>query len=505
LGGVLSAGSPALGSSHREAPFITENPKVDATDFYMFRSYEPGRADYVTFIANYEPLQATYGGPNYFALDPDALYEIHIENTGDAVEDLTFQFDFNLTLAGANGRGLELPVGPGGATKPIAIPLIIAGAVAGPDDANQQQKETYSVSVVRGPRRTGTQAAVTHDGSATFQKPLDNIGKKTFADYNAYANKFIYDIDIPGCTPPTGTKARVFVGQRREAFAVNLGEIFDLVNAGIDDTGDNFNAIGALDQGKNTLDGAAVTSIAIEVPISCVKGTAGLGGNAFGAWTTASLRQGRVLNPTATFTSPTREGGPWVQVSRLGMPLVNEVVIGLPDKDRFNGSEPKDDMQFADYVLYPTLPELLELLFPGILTAPNVFPRTDLVTAFLTGVASVNATGSTAEMLRMTVNFDPTPLADQFVLGAAGCFDPGGVLDPTNEACDPSGFPNGRRPFDDVTDVALRVAMGYLLPVADAPNAQTPLTDGAVLDRSILPNAFPYLPVPLPGSPFVGN
>ncbi|MFO0744891.1 MAG: DUF4331 domain-containing protein [Myxococcota bacterium] len=489
-----------MASSHREAPFITENPKVDGTDFYMFRSYETGRDGFVTFIANYQPLQAAYGGPNYFPLDPDAIYEIHVDNTGDAIEDVTFQFDFDQALKG--GRGLELDVGKTGATKKVAIPLTIAGPISAGHEEARQQDETYGLTVIRGPRRTGTKSAVTHGGSATFGVPLDYIGQKTFADYEGYSKSFIYDIDIPGCTPPDGTHARVFVGQRRETFAVNLGEIFDLVNARIDDNGPSFNAIGAEDQGKNQIGDAAVTSIAIEVPISCVKGT----GDAIGAWTTASLRQARVLNPTATFEDPTREGGPWVQVSRLGMPLVNEVVIGLPDKDRFNGSEPKDDLQFLNYVDYPTLPELLEILFPGILTAPNLndptngFIRTDLRVAFLTGVAGINATGSTAEMLRLDLALPAIPLANQNSLGAALCFV-GGVLTPGNPGCDVGGFPNGRRPYDDVVDVALRVAMGYLLPTTVAPNAETPLVDGAMIDKAILPATFPYLPAPLPGSP----
>jgi len=157
------------------------------------------------------------------------------------------------------------------------------------------------------------------------------MGQKTFTDYAAYAQSHVYEVDIPGCTPPEGKKGRVFVGQRREGFAVNLGEIFDLVNARIDDNGPSFKFIGALDQGKNTIGDFAVTSLALEAPIACVKDA---NNDAIGAWSTASLRQARVLNPTATFEEPSREGGPWVQVSRLGSPLVNEVVIGLPDKDK---------------------------------------------------------------------------------------------------------------------------------------------------------------------------
>ncbi len=151
----------AQASSHREAPFITTVPKVDATDFYMFRSYEQGRTDYVTLIANYQPLQDAYGGPNYFSMDPNALYEIHVDNNGDAKEDLSFQFRFNNTLAG-NGAGVNLNVGG----KMVNIPLIQAGAVANVKDANLQVAQTYSVQVMRGGRRGGTAAAGHDDGSA---------------------------------------------------------------------------------------------------------------------------------------------------------------------------------------------------------------------------------------------------------------------------------------------------------------------------------------------------
>src|SRR5688572_23168718 len=226
------AASLSLASSHREAPFITTSPKVDATDFYMFRSYEGvaangtgGRSDYVTLIANYVPLQDPYGGPNYFQMDPNALYEIHIDNNGDAAEDLTFQFRFQNKL-----NNVALPIG----AKNVAIPLIQAGAVTGVNDANLNVNESYSVTLVRGDRRKGQAAAITKAaGGTTFEKPVDHIGVKTLgaaSAYAAYAAKHVHEIKVPGC--PAGKDAgRVFVGQRQEGFAVNLGPIFDLVNA----------------------------------------------------------------------------------------------------------------------------------------------------------------------------------------------------------------------------------------------------------------------------------
>ncbi|MDX1799654.1 MAG: DUF4331 domain-containing protein, partial [Marinobacter sp.] len=306
-----------------------------------------------------------------------------------------------------------------------------------------------------------------------------NIGGKSFSDYAGYADGYIYDIAIPGCS----TNGRVFVGQRREAFAVNLGEIFDLVNT---------NPLGARDaEGAGDLADKNVTSFALEVPTSCVTGAAQNSGGdpVIGAWTTASLPQARVLNPapSATGKGATVSGGAYTQVSRLGMPLVNEVVIGLKDKDAFNASEPKDDGQFIDYVTNPTLPELLEVLF-GV-TAPNNFPRTDLIAAFLTGIDSVNQpVGVTpSEMLRLDPAIPVTAAGSQNDLGVLGG--------------DNAGFPNGRRPVDDVVDISLRVAMGVLVNSTDAPDGQLAYTDGVQLDPTTLRTTFPYLATPLAGSP----
>lgn len=499
----LLLASSAFASSHREAPFLTRTPKVDATDFYAFNSYESGRGAYVTLIANYQPVQAAYGGPNYFALDPEALYEIHVDNDGDAVEDLTFQFDFSLALQTA-GAGISLQVGPSGMQRTIAVPLHNVGAVSAGNQAAQNVLETYTVKLVRGPRRTGTVSNVVRAGTmnAVFDKPVDNIGTNTVANYAGYASAFVFDIDIPGCTPPVGTSPRVFVGQRAEGFAVNLGQIFDVLNLDLDPGTPQANPLGPLDQGANVLGSSNVTSIAIEVPASCLNDQTD---TIFGAWTTASLRQVRVLNPTATFTAPSREGGAWAQVSRLGMPLVNEVVIGLPDKDRFNASVPAGDAQFLDYVTHPALPELFEIVFGAAgVQAPNNFPRTDLIAAFLTGVTGVNATTTPSEMLRLNTALPATPAASQNPLGAALCFTrtaSGGVLNPSNPGCDVAGFPNGRRPGDDVTDITIRVAMGYLAPTADAPAGGLPFVDGAFLAPTSFQTGFPYLNTPRPGAP----
>ncbi|WP_374433990.1 DUF4331 domain-containing protein [Inhella sp.] len=489
----------AQASSHREAPFITTAPKVDGTDFYLFRSYESGREGFVTLIANYLPLQDGYGGPNYFSLDPNALYEIHVDNNGDGVEDLSFQFRFKNTLA-ANGGGIALNVGG----KSVAIPLRQAGPVSGAATDPLAYTESFELSLVRGDRRSGQRQAITHAGSGatSFAKPIDYFGEKTLgnaASYEAYAQRHVHPISIPGCSTP----GKVFVGQRQDPFPVTLGTIFDLVNAPAAVITNEANAAAF---GAGTIADKNVTTLALELPAACL--TAG-SDPVVGAWTTASLRQARLLNgkPASGLQASEKTGGAWVQVSRLGMPLVNEVVIGLKDKDKFNASKPKDDAaNFADYVTHPTLPALIEVLFGA--KAPTNFPRTDLMTAFLTGLPGVNRParitglgtgGPLAEMLRLNTSIAITPIAQQKPLGVAGG--------------DNAGFPNGRRPGDDVVDVALRVAMGALCVLtgeadalkvgckpADAPAGAVPFVDGSRTQAADYRSAFPYLNTPLPGA-----
>lgn len=490
-------------SSHREAPFITTAPKVDGTDLYMFMSYESGRSGYVTLIANYQPLQAPYGGPNYFKMDPNALYEIHIDNNGDAKEDLSFQFRFDNKL-----NSIALPIGG----KNVAIPLTQAGAVTDLRSSALNVNETFTVDLVRGDRRSGQRAALTNavGGAKVFDKPVDNIGSKTIPDYAAYAARHIHTVNVPGCNMP----AKLFVGQRKEAFAVNLGTIFDLVNAPVSVITDPalINAV------PNTIDDANVTSLALEIHKGCLTQ-----GNepVIGAWTTASLRQGSLLDPTPRKGHQTTAitGGAWTQVSRLGMPLVNEVVIGLPDKDRFNGSKPKDDGQFADYVTNPTLPALLEIALALPHTAPTNLPRTDLVTTFLTGIPGVNkpANVTASEMLRLNTNIPAVPFAQQNRLGIVGEILRVGGPQNLGQAVDLAGYPNGRRPKDDVVDISLVAVMGGLCVANGDTNAlgfgdkckpaAVPLGATAFklhdgVDQAVVPllPGFPYLNTPTPGA-----
>lgn len=473
--------TPALASSHREAPFIAGQSKVDGTDLYMFRSYEPGRQDFVTLIANYIPFQDPQGGPNFYQFDQNGLYEIHIDNVGDAKEHLTFQFRFTNTA-----RNLTLPVGG----KNIQIPLINSGMLSAVNDPKLNVLETYTIDLVREDRRQGSRTRLTNaaSGASQFVKPVDNIGEKTFlqSGYEAYANQHIYRVAIPGCVG----EGRVFVGQRKEPFYIAVGKIFDLFS---------LNPLGPEVNGnKNDLEAKNISSIALEVPISCLRTSSE---PVIGAYTTASVRQGRLINGSPRgFNSASKEGGAWTQVSRLGMPLVNEVVIGMSDKDRFNSSKPSGDGQFIDYVTNPTLPALVESLFPAA-KAPTNFPRNDLVTVFLKGLEGVNQPRNVtpSEMLRLNTTIAVTPAAAQSPLGI-----PGG---------DNAGFPNGRRPGDDVVDLSLRVAMGALCTIttaadnlkvgckpSDAPAGGLPLTDGVRKSASDFKTTFPYFNTPLPGN-----
>lgn len=501
-------------SSHREAPAITERPKVDSTDLYMFNSYEDTRAGYVTLLANYVPLQDPQGGPNYFSMDRDAIYEIHVDNDGDAKEDLTFQFRFQNSLENSKGKTVDVN------GKTLSAPLKHLGGISAGDSSNLGFNESYTLTVVEGNRRYGSKTRIYNpEGGRKFTKPYDYVGNKTFTDsagYQAYADQYEYDnIQLPNCAKP----AKVFVGQRKESFAVNLGETFDLVNYVPIEAGAIPQGI-VQDPANNDLRGKNITTLALEVHKSCLTGNGNNG--VIGAWTSASLRQISILNPYASFRYPEINGGAWVQVSRLGMPLVNELVIGIADKDRFSSSQPKHDAQFGSYVTNPTLPAILNSLFrDGVNTlggfnppiadlAPTNFPRNDLVATFLTGFAGVNqlSTVTASEMLRLNTGIAAVPANKQHNLGVA--------------AGDVAGFPNGRRPGDDVVDIALRVVMGALchkIPVgpvvdgvatpvnlglcaeADASTGAVPYTDGAPMSATDFDSSFPYLKTPVAGSP----
>ena len=460
---VLSAVSTtAFASSHREAPMIAGMPRLDGTDFYMFNSYEPGRQGYVTFIANYIPLEDPFGGPNFFAMENNGYYDINIDNTGSGKPTYTLRFRFT-----DFDKGLALTVGG----VKVAIPLINDGQITPASKSAQNVLESYTISLVTYDKdgKPHEKQLSSAGGDNVFHKPVDNIGDKSIPNYAEYANNFVYQIQIPGCS----SLARVFVGQRKDPFVVNLGETFDLVNYA-HPVGEQYN-----NSAMDDLAAKNVTSIVAEVAASCLtRGTEPV----IGGWTTSSL--GTTVKGKTTYA----------EVSRLGNPLVNELVIGLPDKDKWNSSVPADDAQFAKYVTNPTVPALIQALFNT--PAPTQFPRQDLVAVFLTGVAGINqpATPPTpSEEMRLNTSTPVTAYGSQNRLGVIGG--------------DSAGYPNGRRPGDDVVDITLRVAMGKLYALGlfggpgNAPSGNLEFTDGAYADDTHYLQVFPYVMPPLSSSP----
>lgn len=464
---LAGTAAPLAASSHREAPAITGSPKIDATDFFMFRSYETGRQDFITLIADYSPFQDAFAGPIYFPLEDRAFYDIHIINDNNEVEDLTFRFRFANT-----SPLLTVNVGNPGEELAIPVPLINIGPITQPGNANAVR--SYTVRLIRGDTRGPSSVeflrhAVT--GDPRFFMPLDNIGGNSIPNYEAYARGFINEVDIPGCGG-----GKVFVGQRKDPFQADIGGLFDLVNLP--------NLLGdPAGQASNTAE-KNVTSIALEVPRECLVGS---GAGLVSAWTAARLPRTRILKDKPTYREPYLQQGEYVQVSRLGNPLVSEFLIGLPDKDLYNASHPRDDAQIVQYVTHPALPELLEALLTDLgVQAPNVFPRVDLIVGFMTGLPGLNEGGPQGEVMRLNSLIPPVPAAQQNPLGVVGG--------------DIAGYPNGRRPGDDVVDNSLRVLMGFGLSDAEAPSRGLPFTDGVAVNALMFDEIFPYLKAPLPGA-----
>lgn len=452
---------PALASSHAEAPLISMDRFADNTDTYAFRSVEPGREGFVTLIANYIPLQEPGGGPQYFRWDDTVLYEIKIDNTGDGLEDIKYQFQFSTqTLNGETILGQST--------------VNENGVIASLNDPDYNMPQTYTVRRVDS--STGRNGRVIAAGLRT---PPANIGPRTTPNYEA-------NLGQPAVYPlPNGGK--VFAGNRDEYFYIDVGGVFDTLN---------LRSIGA-SGGVDTTQGYNVSTIAIEVPIQeltssrAVPASPTASDAVVGVWATASRRTTRVIGFDGSRTS----SGAWQQVSRLGNPLVNEVVIPLRLKDAFNSLSPVNDAVAAPYVLDPQLPRLLQAVY-GIAIPPP--PRNDLVSIFATGIP-VNAVtgpnyttflsdGIPHEYLRLNVAIPITPIASINRLGLLGG--------------DVAGFPNGRRPHDDVTDIALRAVAGGT-PFTPATNVapNNTLGDGVSANpEGALLTRFPYLLPPNPGN-----
>ena len=428
---------PGQASSHREAPLTSQDPTADNTDLYAFVS--PDEPDKVTLIANFIPFQKPDGGPNFYNFDPNVIYEIHIDNNGDAVEDITYQWRFTTEV------------------RNPATFLYNTGVVNSLDSPNLNVRQFYRLTRIDGPRRTGTVTEL----AGRLPVPPPNIGPRSRPNYGA----------LGGGIQQLANNTRVFAGQRDEGFYVDLA-IFDLLGLG---TG----------QIEDSTAGFNVSTLAIQVPKSALSRSGTTPASAsdpnaiIGVWSTSSRFATRTLTPGGQTHS-----GPLVQVSRLGNPLVNEAVIDLARKDAFNGLEPTGDAAALDRVTDPEVPKLLKLIF-NVDSPPA--PRSDLVTIFLTGIPGLNqpANVRASEQLRLNMAIPPSSSPH-----------PMGVL-----AGDLAGFPNGRRVGDDVLDIVLQAAAGAT-PLTPAYNRSPNNTLGDGVSRNDVPylTQFPYLGVPHAGN-----
>ena len=412
---------PGRASSHREAPLISGDPQADNTDVYAFVS--PDAPDTVTLIASFSPFEDPAGGPNFFKFGDNVVYEIKIDNNGDAVEDISYQFRFTSQV-----------------TNPNTF-LYATGPITSLDAATRNLYQTYTVTRVENGRAVST--------AGPMRTMYDNVGPASTPNYGGNGS------GINEFRQADGSTGRVFAGQTDDPFFLDL-RVFDLLYGG-----------NLSEAGTDSLAGFNVHSIAIQVPKNSLKG----GSPIIGVWSTTS-RPATTTRAAGTETS----SGTFIQVSRLGMPLVNEVVIPVGQKDKWNGSSPTGDAQFLSFVTDPEVPKLLQLVY-GI--AAPATPRNDLVQVFLTGVPGLNqpAGVKASEMIRL--NTDIAPVAAPARLG---------VL-----AGDIQGFPNGRRLTDDVIDITLQAAVGILGGV------KTSLGDGVDRNDAAFRATFPYLAQPHSG------
>jgi hypothetical protein len=414
---------PGRASSHREAPLISGDPLADNTDVYAFVS--PDAPDTVTLIASFVPFEDPAGGPNFYRFGDNVLYEIKIDNNGDGVEDVTYQFRFTSVVSNPNTF------------------LYNTGPIKALDDPNRNLYQTYTVTRVENGKTVFT--------AGPMRTMYDNVGPASTPNYGGNGSG-IYEF-----RQTDGSVGRVFSGQTDDPFFLDL-RVFDLLY------GANLS-----EAGTDSLAGFNVHSIAIQVPKSSIKSASS---PIIGVWSTAS-RQATVTRVAGSETP----SGSFVQVSRLGMPLVNEVVIPVGKKDTWNGSKPVDDAQFLSYVTTPEVPKLLEAIYG--LQAPAT-PRNDLVQVFLTGVPGLNQPSGVkpSEMLRLNVDNSPSAAPSRM-----------GVL-----AGDVQGFPNGRRLTDDVIDITLQAAAGILTGAR-----VSTLGDGVDRNDVAFRASFPYLAYPHSG------
>jgi hypothetical protein len=431
---ALAAGiAPDLtdAASHREAPAIAKDPEADITDFFMFRSYEGGKENKVVLIMDVIPGEEPSSGPNYYFFDPNVRYEFHVDNNMDGkADDIEFYVQFQNEFRGINkDAGLFLSY--------VALPPITKLDGAGSEGLGLRQK--YQVWMSKGGKTEQI-------GDGLIAVP-SNVGPRTMPNYDNLTNQGIYGL---------GNGMRVFAGQRDDPFYIDLGAVFDTLNL--------------RNPGTDMLSGFNVHTIALEVPINMLtkdgKGPDGTQFPVLGAYAATSRRSTTVLRGP----NPVETRGAWVQVQRLANPLVNEAIIGTADKDRWNALSPVQEKLFLDYYQNLRLNIALEAVFQA--DAEPLLNVVDLLLKYKPEDKQLS------ELLRLNLTVAPTPLANQKPLT---------VLDPTP---DNAGWPNGRRPIDDVTDVAIKVIGGQnYLAATDAVNAN---------DKP-LPEIFPFLSSPWDG------
>ncbi|HZP88138.1 MAG TPA: DUF4331 domain-containing protein [Burkholderiales bacterium] len=466
-------------ANHREAPITALDPKADITDVYAFRSYGGDLTPKVTLILCVDPLLEPGNGPNWFPFDPGILYEIKIDNNNDAVEDIVFQFRFTTEQRLPNLFQVYAGV-PGGAAAPANSPppvapgtLIVPPKIMNFDSAGLGQRQRYSVTMVKGGVATPIANAT---GSANpFYAVPANVGPRTM-DYTALFNQGIYSTNL--------AEVKVFAGTTDDAFWIDLGGAFDTFNTHVPPVLSAAQDAAQQNFASDFVSGYAVNTIAIEVPVSMLTRTgqiepANSTAATIGVWATTS-------RPSITVRRaplPATNAGSFQQIQRMGNPLINELIIGTGFKDRFSMDQPKNDAQFANFFLDPQLARVINALTNGAVQIPPP-ARTDLlpVVTYAPPIAAPGTpAGPIADLLRLNTGVPPTPPANANRLGLLGG--------------DPAGFPNGRRVFDDVTDVALRLVVGGVL--AGPPFSTSPINsrlgDGVNVNDAPYRTSFPYM------------
>jgi hypothetical protein len=477
---AFAAPGVVLAANHREAPITALDHKADITDVYAFVSYgadqAPGAAPRkVTLIMGVDPLLEPANGPTVFPFDPDILYELKVDNDNDARADVVFEFRFQ-TEYQLPGVFTALAGVEGGAFNPRTGALVVPPRITSFDNPGLNQRQTYTVTMVRNGRRTRLGNA---DGSPFFAVP-DNAGPRTL-DYEALFAAATYRL---------AGGISVFAGTTDDAFWIDLGAAFDTVNfrtlgSGVPGVLTAAEDAAAQNFASDTVSGYAVNTIAVEVPIGLLTRTgrrepAASPAATIGVWATTS-RRALLLRRSPL---PALDLGDWRQVQRMGNPLINELIVGIGSKDRFSMDQPANDGQFAGFFLDPPIVGIVEALYGGALSVPAA-PRNDLL-PLVTYAAPIAAPGTpagpVADLLRLNTGVPATPPAQASRLGLLGG--------------DAAGFPNGRRVFDDVTDITLRVGVGGVLAAPFPgfnPDVNGRLGDGVNVNDTAYRTAFPYV------------